>query len=85
MTAQFARVGTPKSKRSFRSVPLASRVATELELLSQESRWKGDDDLVFAHPHGGQQRFTHANDSPGSPSSGSYRILVSLDSGIAFD
>jgi integrase len=42
--------GTPKSKRSSRSVPLASRVATELELLSQDTRWKGDDDLVFANP-----------------------------------
>jgi integrase len=42
--------GTPKSKRSSRSVRLASRVATELELLSQESLYKKDDDLVFAHP-----------------------------------
>jgi integrase len=46
--------GTPKSKRSSRSVPLASRVATELELLSQESQWKGDDDLVLAHPETGK-------------------------------
>jgi integrase len=46
--------GTPKSKRSSRSVPLASRVATELELLSQGSRWEGDDDLVFAHPETGK-------------------------------
>jgi len=46
--------GTPKSKRSSRSVPLASRVATELELLSQDSRWKGHDDLVFAHPETGK-------------------------------
>jgi integrase len=42
--------GTPKSKRSSRSVPLASRVAAELELLFQDSQNKGDDDLVFAHP-----------------------------------
>lgn len=42
--------GTPKSKRSSRSVPLASRVAGELELLFQDSAYKGDDDLVFAHP-----------------------------------
>ncbi|MGH2871175.1 MAG: tyrosine-type recombinase/integrase [Solirubrobacteraceae bacterium] len=42
--------GTPKSRRSSRSVPLASRVAAELELLSQDSEYKGDDDLVFAHP-----------------------------------
>lgn len=42
--------GTPKSKRSSRSIPLASRVAAELELLCQNSPYTGDDDLVFAHP-----------------------------------
>jgi integrase len=42
--------GTPKSKRSSRAVPLASRVAAELELLYQASSCKADDDLVFAHP-----------------------------------
>jgi integrase len=42
--------GTPKSKRSSRSVPLASRVAAELERLFQNSPHKGDDALVFAHP-----------------------------------
>ena len=42
--------GTPKSKRSARSVPLASRVAAELELLFQDSSYQRDDDLVFAHP-----------------------------------
>jgi len=46
--------GTPKSKRSARSVPLASRVAAELELLSQDSKFKRDDDLVFAHPETGK-------------------------------
>jgi len=46
--------GTPKSKRSSRSVPLASRVATELELLFQDSQHKKDDDLVFAHPETGK-------------------------------
>jgi len=45
--------GTPKSKRSSRSVPLASRVAAELELLFQDSQFKRDDDLVFAHPETG--------------------------------
>jgi integrase len=45
--------GTPKSKRSTRSVPLASRVATELELLSQDSAWSRKDELVFAHPQTG--------------------------------
>jgi integrase len=42
--------GTPKSHLSSRSVPLATRVARELELLFQRSLFKGDDDLVFAHP-----------------------------------
>jgi integrase len=43
-------VGTPKSRRSTRSVPLAAGVATELELPFPDSRLQGDDDLVFAHP-----------------------------------
>jgi integrase len=46
--------GTPKSKRSSRAVPLASRVATELELLFQVSSYRRDDDLVFAHPATGK-------------------------------
>jgi integrase len=46
--------GTPKSKRSSRSVPLADRVAGELDLLDQESAYRTDEDLVFAHPHTGK-------------------------------
>jgi integrase len=46
--------GTPKSKRSTRSVPMALEVAAELERLSQTSRFTGDDDLVFAHPTTGK-------------------------------
>jgi integrase len=42
--------GTPKSRRSSRAVPLADVVAGELERRFQESQFKGDDDLVFAHP-----------------------------------
>jgi integrase len=42
--------GTPKSQRSSRSIPLADRVAAELDAQHRESRWAGDDDLVFAHP-----------------------------------
>ena len=42
--------GTPKSKRSTRSVPMADEVAGELERLFQSSRCQADDDLVFAHP-----------------------------------
>lgn len=45
--------GTPKSKRSSRAVPLADRVARELELLSQASEFQGEEDLVFGHPHTG--------------------------------
>jgi integrase len=46
--------GTPKSKRSSRSVPLATRLARELELLYQRTDYASDRDLVFAHPHTGK-------------------------------
>jgi integrase len=46
--------GTPKSKRSSRSVPLADRLARELDRLHQETNYGRDDDLVFAHPHTGK-------------------------------
>ena len=42
--------GTPKSRRSTRSVPLADELAGELDRLYQASSWKADNDLVFAHP-----------------------------------
>jgi integrase len=42
--------GTPKSRRSTRSVPMADELGGELERLFQRSRWQGEDDLVFAHP-----------------------------------
>jgi integrase len=42
--------GTPKSKRSTRSVPMADDVAGVLERLFQSTSWQADDDLVFAHP-----------------------------------
>jgi integrase len=46
--------GTPKSRRSTRSVPMADRVAGELDRLHQSSERQADDDLVFADPaHGG--------------------------------
>jgi integrase len=44
------RTGKPKSRRGSRSVPLANRVARELELHFQRTRLQDDDDLVFAHP-----------------------------------
>ncbi len=46
--------GTPKTRRSTRSVPMALEVATALEQLSHTSRWQYDDDLVFGHPATGR-------------------------------
>jgi integrase len=45
--------GTPKSRRSTRSVPLADQVAVELERHFQRSAFEADADLVFCHPHTG--------------------------------
>lgn len=60
--------GTPKSRRSERSVPMADRVAGELDRLFKASACQDDDDLVFAHPltrgplerAGVLRRFRHA-------------------------
>lgn len=45
--------GTPKSRRSSRSVPMADRVAGELDRHFQRSAFQDDDDLVFCHPETG--------------------------------
>ena len=45
---------TPKSRRSSRAVPMADRVAAELERHFSRSAYTADDDLVFAHPHTGR-------------------------------
>ena len=45
--------GTPKSRRSSRSGPLADRVAGELDRHHQRGLFQGDDDLVFCHPQTG--------------------------------
>jgi len=45
--------GTPKSRRSTRAVPMADRLAAELERHFQASAFRGDDDLVFCHPQTG--------------------------------
>jgi integrase len=42
--------GSPKSRRSTRSVPMADAVGGELDRLSKASRFTTPDDLVFAHP-----------------------------------
>jgi integrase len=60
--------GTPKSRRSSRAVPMAVRVAAELERHFQRAHYQGDDDLVFCHPDTGnpydasklRQRFKRA-------------------------
>jgi integrase len=46
------RVGAPKSKRSSRSIPLADRVAAELEHRFQDSDHQADTDLVFCRAGG---------------------------------
>ena len=43
-----------KSRSSRRSVPIADRVAGELDGLFKASAYQSGDDLVFGHPHSGQ-------------------------------
>lgn len=45
--------GTPKSKRSSRAIPMADRLAGELERHFQRSAYQDDEDLVFCHPQRG--------------------------------
>jgi integrase len=45
--------GVPKSRRGSRSVPLADRLAGELELYFRRSKFTAGDDLVFADPRTG--------------------------------
>jgi integrase len=48
------RMGTPKSRRGARSIPLSARLAHALQDHRDKSRFQAEDDLVFAHPlHGG--------------------------------
>lgn len=42
--------GTPKSRRSSRAVPLASRLADELRNHYEQTPYGGEADLVFPHP-----------------------------------
>jgi integrase len=46
--------GTPKSRRSSRSVPLADEPAGALERLYRRSRYQAPDDLVFCEPDSGE-------------------------------
>ncbi len=45
--------GTPKSDHG-RSIPMADRLASELERHFQRSNFQGDDDFVFSHPETGK-------------------------------
>ena len=45
--------GTPKTRRGSRAVPMADRLAGELERHFQRAAYQGDDDLVFCHPETG--------------------------------
>jgi len=47
-------MGAPKSRRSVRAIPLASRLVTELERHHRSTVWNQDSDLVLAHPHTGR-------------------------------
>jgi len=53
--------GTPKSRRSTRSVPLADAVGAALDHHFKASAWQADDDLVFAHPITGEPLSKHQN------------------------
>jgi integrase len=63
------RFGTPKSRRSSRSVPLSDRVAGELERHFQRTKFSGDEDLVFCH---------HDTGGPLDPSNLRKRFAVAL-------
>jgi integrase len=49
----YGEFSTPKSRRSSRSVPMTAELATELRRLWNQTIWRDDDDLVFAHPDTG--------------------------------
>jgi integrase len=65
--------GKPKSRRGSRSIPLADRLARELEHHFQRSAYQADDNLVFCHPETGNpydpskmgSRFEAAMDAAG--------------------
>ena len=47
--------GTPKSRRSSRSVALGGSPRPRARSAARETNWSTDDDLVFAHPHTGKR------------------------------
>lgn len=81
-----SQMGTPKSRRGSRAVPLADPVREALEAHRRVSHFLGPDDLVFAHPATGQpydasrlrKRFYDAMRAAGLGE------LVGRDNGITF-
>jgi integrase len=65
--------GTPKSRRSSRSVPLTDRLAAELQNYWANATEKRDEDPVFAHP---------SSRKPGTPLDGS-RVLKRFKQALA--
>jgi integrase len=49
----FGEFTTPKSRRAARAVPMSERLASELANHRSDSRYRGERDLVFAHPQTG--------------------------------
>ncbi len=49
----YGEFSTPKSRRSSRSVPMTAELVIELRRLGNQTIWRDDDDLVFAHPDTG--------------------------------
>ncbi|MHB8492461.1 MAG: tyrosine-type recombinase/integrase [Solirubrobacteraceae bacterium] len=47
-------LGSPKSRRSVRAIPLGARLVTELDEHHRSTPWNADADLVLAHPHTGR-------------------------------
>jgi integrase len=46
--------GSPKTRRSTRTIPMGDTLAAELERHFQRSAWQDDEDLVFANPDTGK-------------------------------
>jgi integrase len=47
-------ISQPKSRRSYRAVPLAERLASELEEHRRQSLYSDEEALVFGHPYTGR-------------------------------
>lgn len=75
-------LGTPKSRRSSRALPMADRLGGELDRHYKRSLYQGDDELVFCHPQTGDPydasqvrlRFYEAMKAAGMGHRGSFHI-----------